>query len=245
MSAPTKIPQTLTMMEACFTLAPGVDEEFWAAQERFGPIAAAAPGFQAVIGGPIANSPWLYFGGVFETPDHMDQWYHARHHGAVQAKAHETWFDAVYIRKWRLPAEGENVAGRVLVETTIARESPLTDEEFASLQDTLDTALPGYGPRPFETAIGHFEPNPYQLIGPLEEAPQVAPARYMLLTHWDSPVQGQKWASSETMSAIAGYGEAATRLFVPIYHQPGERHGLTPDGMHREWIRHPGEVPSA
>jgi hypothetical protein len=75
MTTSAPIPQTLTMMEACFTLAPGVEGEFWPAQERFGPVAAAAPGFRGVLGGPIANSSWLYFGGGVVTPGDNERGY--------------------------------------------------------------------------------------------------------------------------------------------------------------------------
>jgi len=76
MSTQDEIPQTLTTMEAGFTLVPGTEDEFWAEQERIGPVVASQPGFAAVIGGPIHNSEWLYFCGKFDTPSLMDQWYH-------------------------------------------------------------------------------------------------------------------------------------------------------------------------
>jgi hypothetical protein len=242
MSTQTEIPQTLTVMEACFRLAPGVDDEFWKAQERFGPIALSAPGFLGVIGGPIANSSWLYFGGIFETPDHMDQWYHNKHHGAVQMAAHDTWFSSVYIRKWRLPAEGEAITGRTFAETSIARDEPLDEAAFTALQDSLNAALPQYGPRPFETSVGAFEANPYQLVGPLEEGPKLAPVRYLLLTHWDSIDKAQGWLDSPAMAAISELGEVSTRTFIPILHAQDERNHLTADGMQRGWVREPSEV---
>src|SRR5262245_2678194 len=70
---PNSTPQTLTTMEAGFTVNPADAEEFWRHQERMGPIAAAAPGFLGVIGGPIARSPWLYFCGKWQTPELMNQ----------------------------------------------------------------------------------------------------------------------------------------------------------------------------
>ncbi|MGP4020789.1 hypothetical protein [Saccharopolyspora sp. 5N708] len=237
MSKRTDVPQTLTVMEACFTLAPGIEDEFWQAQDRFGPVAAAAPGFRGVIGGPIANSSWLYFGGVFETPDHMDQWYHSRHHGAVQRKAHETWFNSFYIRKWRLPAPGEVAEGRVFVETAISRDEAMTEDEVAATLAQLNESLPGFGPRRFETTNGNFEPNPYQFVGPLEEAPQLAPVRYLLLTHWDSTEGAQRWLDSPAAAALDGIGKVASQIFTPLHHAPEERAGLNADGAHREWIR--------
>lgn len=235
MSTSTKIPQTLTVMEACFTLNPGVDAEFWAAQDKFGPIAAAAPGFRAVIGGPIANSPWLYFSGKWETPALMDEWYHTRAHTAVQNKAHEKWFKSVYLRKWRLPAEDETVEGRVFSEIAIARETPLSEAEHAALLSSLNDTLPSFRVRPFETAIGEFEANPYQFVGPLQEFPAVAPARYLLLTHWDSPADLQAWLDSPAAAKLKEHGDVSAAQYVPIYHAPGERERLTPDGFQRGW----------
>ncbi|MFI5613085.1 hypothetical protein [Amycolatopsis sp. NPDC051903] len=235
MSTSTKIPQTLTVMEACFTLNPGVDDEFWAAQDKFGPIAAAAPGFRAVIGGPIAGSPWLYFSGKWATPDLMDEWYHTRAHTAVQNKAHEKWFKSVYLRKWRLPAEGEEVRGRVFSEIAIARETPLPEAEHAAILASLNESLPSFNVRPFETVIGEFEPHPYQFVGPLQEFPEVAPARYLLLTHWDSPADLQAWLDSPAVAELEKAGDFSAEHYVPIFHEQGERERLTPDGFQRGW----------
>lgn len=235
MSASTQIPQTLTVMEACFTLNPGVDEEFWKAQEKFGPVAAASPGFLAVIGGPIANSPWLYFSGKWATPELMDQWHHSRAHTAVQNKAHETWFKSVYIRKWRLPAEGEEVQGRVFAEMAIARDTPLSEAETESILSSLNESLPAFNARRFETAIGEFEPNPYQFVGPLQEFPEVAPARYLLLTHWDSLADLEAWLNSPVANRLKEAGDFSAQHYLPIFHAPGERERLTPDGFQRGW----------
>jgi hypothetical protein len=59
MSSQDSIPQTLTTMEAAFTLHQdeAVHAEFWRHQQRMGPIAAASAGFVCVIGGPIQSDP--------------------------------------------------------------------------------------------------------------------------------------------------------------------------------------------
>jgi hypothetical protein len=119
---PNSTPQTLTTMEAGFTVNPADAEEFWRHQERMGPIAAAAPGFLGVIGGPIARSPWLYFCGKWQTPELMNQWFHDAKHKPMMQAAHSRWFGACYIRKWRLPAEGEAISGPVFCETAIASD---------------------------------------------------------------------------------------------------------------------------
>src|SRR5262245_65514070 len=82
-------PQTMTTMEAGFTVKQADAEEFWRQQERMGPVAAAAPGFLAVIGGPIARSPWLYFCGKWQTPELMDQWYREDRKSAEKAMSGE------------------------------------------------------------------------------------------------------------------------------------------------------------
>ena len=112
------IPQTMTTMEAGFTVNQADAEEFWRHQERMGPVAAAASGFLAVIGGPIARSPWLYFCGKWQTPDLMDQWYRDGKHKPMMKAAHDRWFGACYIRKWRLPDDGEQITGPVSVRDT-------------------------------------------------------------------------------------------------------------------------------
>lgn len=235
MPVSTEIPQTLTVMEASFTLNPGVEEEFWPAQERFGPIAAASPGFRAVIGGPIANSPWLYFSGKWETPAAMDAWYHAREHIGVQQKAHQTWFKSVYLRKWRLPADGEAVEGRVFSEVAIARDTPLTETTVWATLTDLNNTLPAFGPRPFETVVGEFEDNPYQFVGPLQEFPEVAPVRYLLLTHWNSLSELDAWLQSPAFGRLRELGAVSTAHYLPIYHAAGERKRLTDDGFQRGW----------
>jgi hypothetical protein len=139
MSSQDRIPQTLTTMEAAFTLHEDkeLQEEFWRHQERMGPIAAASPGFLAVIGGPIHRSHWLYFSGKWATPQLMDKWQSEPKHKPMQDAAHSRWFASVYRRTCRKAAEAVTVnegAGsgprsrarrsrrrRVLLWTTICR----------------------------------------------------------------------------------------------------------------------------
>jgi heme-degrading monooxygenase HmoA len=237
MSAPTAIPQTLTTMEACMRLHPGIEDEFWRAQERMGPVVAAQPGFRAVIGGPIANSTWMYFCGKFETPEAMNDWYDSRRHKPVMDKAHTTWFDAFYIRKWRLPAEGEELTGPLLCETAIVPESPLDDAVLAATVESLRRSLPTFNASPFETAIGEFEEQPFQFVGPLDEFPQPAPVRYLLITHWDSADDLNAWLASSEAKALGELGAVSSDVSVLIRHGAHEREGLNADGSLRSWAR--------
>ena len=231
------IPQTLCTMEAAMKLSSGPEADFWAAQERIGPIVAAQPGFVSVIGGLIADSTWMYFSGKFETADHMDQWYKNPDHRPVMDAAHTTWFDAVYIRKWRRPAEGEALAGPLWVETSIAPAAELSAEQVAATTKALRESLPRYGVAPYETLIGEFEPQPFQFAGPLEEYPVLAPVRYLLLTHWDSAADLQSWLDSADYKALAELGDVSSEAHVLIKHAAGEREALNADGSQRGWYK--------
>jgi heme-degrading monooxygenase HmoA len=230
-------PQTLCTMEAAMKLSPGPEADFWAAQERIGPIVAAAPGFVGVIGGEITDSTWMYFSGKFETPDHMDQWYHDEQHKPVMAAAHSLWFDAVYIRKWRAPMAGEALEGPLWVETSIAPAEPLASEVVAATMSALRSALPKYGVAPYETLIGQFEPQPFQFAGPLQEFPALAPVRYLLLTHWDSADAWQSWLDSADYKALSELGEVSSQPHLLLKHAPGERQDLNADGSQRGWYK--------
>ena len=148
------IPQTMTTMEAGFTANEKHAEEFWPQQERMGPVAAASPGFVAVIGGPIARSPWLYFCGKWQTPDLMDQWYRDPNHKPMMQAAHDRWFGACYIRKWRLPEADEKIVGPVFCETAIACHEVAPPDKVERLLDRITEAIIDLNPMPFETLMG-------------------------------------------------------------------------------------------
>jgi hypothetical protein len=237
MSTQTEIPQTLTTMEAGFTLVPGTEDEFWGEQARIGPVVAGKPGFAAVIGGPIYNSGWLYFSGRFDTPAHMDQWHHDPDHSPVQQGARSTWFGAYYIRKWRRPAAGEPLAERIWSETAISRDAPLSDQELEKLVGILDS-LQAAGAMPYETLVGEFEPQPFQLVGPLQEFPQLAPVRYLVVAHWNSSAAFNAWRESPALAELGELGEVKTVANISIAHAQDERVDLNADGTHRQWVRH-------
>jgi hypothetical protein len=200
-----------------------------------GPIAAAAPGFLGVIGGPIARSPWLYFCGKWQTPELMNQWYHDAKHKPMMKAAHDRWFGACYIRKWRVPAEGEAVGGPVFCEIAIAGEVAAPADTIDSLLDRIGEALPEFGPTPFETLTGQYERQPFQFVGPLQEFPQIAPVRYLLLTHWTSAEAARHWLASDVVKRLSGLGTVSSTLMMLIRHQSGEREGLNDDGSQREF----------
>lgn len=241
MSSQQSIPQTLTTMEAAFTLHKdkAIQEEFWKHQERMGPIAAASPGFISVIGGQIQRSDWLYFSGKWATPALMDNWSAEPKHKPMQDAAHSRWFSSVYLRKWRLPDVGEKLSGPLLCEIAIARQEPLDQATIEGiLERIVDPSLRLYEPLPFETLTGMFETQPYQFVGPLQEFPALAPARYLLITHWPTDAALQSWLGSSVLKELSAYGEVTSAVSVQIKHLPGEREYLRADGLQRDAV-HP------
>jgi len=239
MSSQQHLPQTLTTMEACFTLHEDrtVQEEFWRHQERMGPIAAAAPGFVAVIGGPILRSHWLYFCGKWKSPDLMDKWQFDSKHTPMQDAAHARWFSSIYIRKWRLPDAGEQMTGPLFCEVAIARQTPIEAGTVDKIMDEIVApSLQQYGALPFETLTGVFEAQPYQFVGPLQEFPALAPTRYLLLTHWPTNDALQGWLRSGVIEDLSDYGEVVTNVSVAIKHDPEERKFMREDGLQREAV---------
>ncbi|WP_141934508.1 hypothetical protein [Bradyrhizobium sp. UNPA324] len=237
MSSQDRIPQTLTTMEAAFTLHEGkeLQEEFWRHQERMGPIAAASPGFVAVIGGPIQRSHWLYFSGKWETPQLMDKWQSEPKHKPMQDAAHSRWFASVYLRKWRLPGENEACSGPLLCEIAIARQDALEQGTIDKILDEIiGPSLHAHGARNFETLTGEFEKQPYQFVGPLQEFPALAPVRYLLITHWATDVALQGWLKSDAVRQLSAYGEVTSAVSISIKHDAGERKYLRPDGLQRD-----------
>jgi heme-degrading monooxygenase HmoA len=239
MSSQDRIPQTLTTMEAAFTLHEGkeIQEEFWRHQERMGPIAAASPGFVAVIGGPIHRSRWLYFSGKWATPRQMDRWQSEPKHRPMQEAAHSRWFSSVYLRKWRLPADQEAVTGPILCEIAIARQDPLEAPAIDGLlDDIIGPSLRVHQPLPFETLTGEFEKQPYQFVGPLQEFPSLAPVRYLVVTHWVTDDALQGWLRSGVIEQLSVNGGVSSTISVPIKHDVGERNYLRADGLQRDAV---------
>jgi hypothetical protein len=239
MSSQDRLPRTPTTMEAAFTLHEGkeLQDEFWRHQERMGPIAAASLGFVAVIGGPIHRSRWLYFCGKWATPQLMDKWQFEPVHKPMQDAAHSRWFSSVYLRKWRLPTEDETVTGPLFCELAIARAEPIELAEIDRIVDEIvGPSLRLHEPLRFETLTGEFENQPYQFVGPVMEYPALAPARYLLITHWASNDLLQSWLQSDAVKQLMSYGEVSHTVSVPITHDSGERNYLRPDGLQRDAV---------
>jgi heme-degrading monooxygenase HmoA len=225
--------RSLTLMEAGFKIIPGKEAEFFEVQNRMVPIGMSQPGFVAVYGGPIAWSDWLYFSVRFASAHDMHAWHQHGGHQAVQRKAYEKWWTAMYIRKWQL-AQGEVAAGdRFLCETRITRDTPLPEGDTRALKSAL-AQLSGLGASAFETLTGQHEPQPFQFVGPLEIAPSTGGTSYSLITHWSARANIDRWLESGSYGALARLGPVSTEIFVP-YAEPHERANLRQDKLQRDW----------
>ena len=223
----------LTLMEAGFKIIPGKEAEFFEVQNRMVPIGMSQPGFIAVYGGPIAWSDWLYFSVRFASAQDMHAWHQHGGHQAVQRKAYEKWWTAMYIRKWQL-AQSKLMAGdRFLCETRIVRDAPLSEGDARALKTDL-SQLSEFGVEAFETLTGQQEPQPYQFVGPMEIAPSPGGTSYALVTHWSSQADVSRWLESSVHGALADLGKVSTETFVP-YVEPHERANLRQDRLQRDW----------
>jgi hypothetical protein len=101
-------------------------------------------------------------------------------------------------------------------------------------------ALGDLGAPAFETLTGELEPQPFQLVGPVQEMPQTAPVGYMLLTHWRSADAVRAYLHSSAYGALNDLGEVSSELFVPIVEEAGSRPGLRADGLQRDWTYETG-----
>ena len=221
------------LMEAGFKIIPGKEAEFIEVQNRMVPIGMEQPGFVAVYGGEIADSSWLYFSVRFASPQTMSTWHEHRGHKAMQRGAYDKWWTAMYIRKWQRP-QGDALTGdRLLCETLIARDTPLTEADKATLKAAA-AELQQFKVKQFETLSGQFEPQPYQLVGPLEIAPTPADKLYVMITHWRSPADFVAWQESASYRKLSEFGRVSSEVFVP-YAEPEKRDYLRDDKLQRDW----------
>lgn len=229
------VPQSLTVMEAGFKVIPGKEARWEVFQGSMIPMGMSQPGFTAVYGGTIHDSSWLYFGVRFATQDDMEAWHQHPAHLAVQKSAYESWWTAVYIRKWRRPVVGDAYGDRIMAETRLLLAAPLDAAGLAVMKQALSD-LSAQGARRFETLHDEFETQPYLFVGPLAIAPaQDEGTLYTLITHWSSIDAVRAWQESSSYRALAGLGSAATESFIPFV-ETGVRDRLNAPRLQRDWV---------
>ena len=197
------------------------------------PVAMEQPGFVSVYGGPILKSTWLYFGARFSSRAQMNAWYHHRGHQGVIKMAYAKWWSAVYIRKWETPTQRATPATRLMCETRVHAGMPL-DGRQTSMIERLCAGLTSAGCSPFETLTGEYEPQPYQLVGPLEIAPGSDQVIYSLITHWASDARLAAWLQSENYASFRSLGPVTSETFVAA-EETDERNFLRTDKLQRQW----------
>jgi heme-degrading monooxygenase HmoA len=226
---------SLTVMEAGFKVIPGREARWEFFQGSMIPMGMSQPGFNAVYGGTIHDSSWLYFGVRFASQDDMEAWHQHPAHQAVQKSAFENFWTAVYIRKWRQPTADDRFGDRLMAETRLHRAEPLDAAGLAAVKAAL-ADLEALGASRFETLHDEFEAQPYLFVGPLAIAPaQGEGTLYTLITHWSSIDAVRAWQASPSYRALAGLGSVATECFIPFV-ETGQRERLDADRLQRDWV---------
>ncbi|MGS1105426.1 hypothetical protein ACVCNH_04190 [Achromobacter anxifer] len=222
-----------TVLESGFKIVPGKEDGFARFNDALHPVAISQDGFEAVYGGQILDSAWRYVGARYASAEQMDAWHqHPRHKGAQKA-AYDRWWTAVYMRKWREPAPGEVMSGKIMTETRLAVPAPLPDARLRAVKEIL-ACLTDLGASPFETLTGEYEPRPYQLIGPCDLAPETDGVFYLLITHWPTPEAAATWQASTAYRALQEIGTVTCDTFMAMPETRPRDH-LRDDKMQREW----------
>jgi heme-degrading monooxygenase HmoA len=224
----------LTVLESCFKVVPGMEAELAELQRRFWPVATSQPGFVSVQVGTIVNSTWLYFGVRFASKNQMDAWHRHPRHQAIQKLGYEKLWSALYLRKWRITLPGEAFGERLMCETRLVTNSPLTPEQLASLKPMLD-GIGDAGALRFETLTGEYEPQPYQFVAPVQITPAVDGTMYALITHWSVASAISAWRESATYGLLPALGDVTSETFVPAVEDEA-RDRLRPDRLQRDWV---------
>ena len=225
---------TLHILDGGFRPRPEQIEAYHKRHEEFMPLAMSQPGFCETYGGPISGSPWWFFTAKFDTLENMERWQLNRAHIDVQDQARNVWWTGYYLRKGRLLGLAESAEGRILCETFILRDSPLSTNE----QHWADVTLPQVSEFPlvpYETVIGERIPTLYLFSGPVGIAPQYAPVQYVLLTYWRSTTNCSHWQESDNYRRISELGIVRSSRFV-IIPERQSRMGLAPNRLQREWL---------
>lgn len=231
----TAVSQSLTVMEAGFKVVPGKEAGFHSLQGSMIPLGMSQPGFAAVYGGTIHDSRWLYFGVRFATQDTMEAWHQHPTHLAMQKSAYQSWWTAVYIRKWRQPTEGEAYGDRVMSETRLHSPAPLDEAGLGAVREAL-ADLSRHGALRFETLHDEFEPQPYLFVGPLEIVPwDDGGALYSLITHWPGIGSVAGWTESAGYRQLGRLGTLTTESFIPFV-ETGRRDFLDAARLQRDWV---------
>ncbi|CAB3916422.1 antibiotic biosynthesis monooxygenase family protein [Achromobacter anxifer] len=231
-----KIPamqSTRTVLESGFKITPGKENGFALFNDALHPVAISQDGFESVYGGEILDSAWRYVGARFASAEQMDAWHNHPRHKAAQKAAYDRWWTAVYMRKWREPAPGEVMEGKVMTETRLAVPAPLSDANLRNLKEIL-AGLADSGASPFETLTGEYEAQPYQLVGPGETSPETGGVSYLLITHWPTPQVASAWQETQAYRALQDMGTVTSETFMSMPETRPRDH-LREDKLQRQW----------
>ena len=221
------------VLEGGYKITPGMEEDFPAFFAKIAPVAVQQDGFDAIYGGPVLNSTWRHFGVRFDSEEQMNAWHHHPQHQAVQKAAYAKWWKDLYLRKWIEPIPGEALGDRLMSETRLFVDAPLSDAQMGIVQEAL-AGLPAFGAKMFETHTGEYESQAYHFVGPVSMLPAADKVIYALVTHWSSADHLNAWKASGSYRALQGLGEVSSELFVALKETRPRDH-LRDDKMQRDW----------
>jgi len=226
---------TRTVLESGFKIAPGKEDGYARFHDALHPVAVSQDGFESAYGGQILDSAWRYVGVRFASAEQMDAWHNHPRHKAAQKAAYDRWWTAVYMRKWREPAPGETMTGKVMTETRLVVPSPLSEAQLRALKEIL-ACMADVGASPLETLTGEYEARPYQLIGPNNFTPETSGVFYLLITHWPTPQAAVAWQESTAYKELQRIGAVASDTFMAMPETRPRDH-LRADKLQREWTQ--------
>ena len=225
---------TLHIVEGGFLARPEKKADSDKRDGEIRPYAAQQPGFLETYGGPITGTDWGFFTAKFRSLEEMERWQADRTHNDVQDEARDSFWYAYYVRKGRLLSAVETVEGKLLCESVLLRDEPLSPERQKDAIAASAEAI-RFGVLPYETLRGSPIPTPYVFTGPVGVLPQKAPVQYVLLTYWAKTEDSAGWRDSQAFHRFEQLGNVSTSLYLLIAErQP--RMGLLPDRLQREWV---------
>jgi len=120
-----------------------------------------------------------------------------------------------------------------MCETRISTGRALDTDETARLCQILQS-LSEHAVLPFESLKGEFESQPYQLVGPVQQAPIPEVSFHALVTHWDNKSDFDHWAASPAFATLGEFGPVTSEVFIEFV-EVGDRDFMTDDRLQRDW----------
>lgn len=124
----------------------------------------------------------------------------------------------------------------ILVETNITIAEDKAEaflKELPSLLEEAKTIAGGLSYRGTRGEVIHEEP--YVLLQAALGLPAFTGQNYIILSYWDTQENATLWENSAAHKKLAEYGALEIRKYEQVA-EPGQREGLHPDRMQRDFF---------